>query len=186
MADDWTENINNNARTNNEAHYKDGKYQVLISANDVDYNNNPKNTVSETADILLDNHIPYIEKVTVTVYNSMIYYAWREWDANNAQLVLHPSLQNGTVNSGFFDLEILITASEPLKDIFFENSVLGYFTMTSLNTDKTKWKVTIPAMIVNDVFTTGSTGSQTLSFTGSDLADNQLLAFAPSLLAVIG
>ncbi len=170
-ADDWTLNANFDARCNDEAMFKDGKYQVEIGASDVDNTGNPNNTTTDDIYVIIDNFRPYIKKVEIApnLVNNSAYIAEWQWNSTSGRLEF-------TKNTSFYaaspnwDLSVKVTTSEPMDVLSMQLESLPYG--YSASASGTEFFFTVPASHLLQI---SNGGVKKLIFEGYDLADNPLM-----------
>lgn len=172
--------LNDDLNANYSSQFEDGIYTISFNAYDVDYNSNPNNYAQNSIEnnVLIDNHKPYIKKVTISS-GGVTYeggWAWYENHGVNGQLEYY---YNGvSISTVFNSIEINVNTSEPMQSLSLAIESLGGFSPTSYSNDKKNWTFSIPSNIIQDAFNGGSYGEQQCLFSGFDLANNHILGFS--------
>ncbi|MBN1184837.1 MAG: PKD domain-containing protein [Bacteroidales bacterium] len=169
----------NTASLNSEAEFSDGLYTIKMSTEDLV--NSP---VEEEIEMIIDNFVPFVERVEVLSNNIEIYEA--HWDLGVSDLTLSSpdgDPDNSIVSpaSPYIDVVIKIYSSEPMTEVNITDiSPLDWHptSPTSVSADNKVWTFTIPnSQIPND----GSKdGIQIISIEGRDYADNEIQAYNDS------
>ena len=161
-----------------DARYSDGEHDLYVKMTTIrDSIHISDTSISNIKTILIDNFRPYIKKVTIQDEVQFIYDAdwiWNENyttdDAGNPLGALEFQRDFYEDTPGDENLSITITTSEPMNTLSLNVNGTSYTANSSM--DKTLWDITIPFTDLVDL-----TGTQTLEFTGTDLADNPLMGF---------
>jgi hypothetical protein len=172
VTENWQSDNTLNANANDNTEYSDGPYAVRIVAEDAGINQ-----TEFREPVVIDNFMPYIKKIAIFIGGSFMLS--KEWVFDQATGQIRYVESNGPplpdADFSGFPLDIVITASEPLKS----NSLV--FTLTSPT-----GVLTTPQPVVNNI-NTEFTYSFNSNFTpglsqycavieGRDYANNPLLA----------
>ncbi|MCP4397041.1 MAG: peptidoglycan DD-metalloendopeptidase family protein [bacterium] len=167
------------ARSQDEALYPDGEHTLLFRTEDT------AGLFDEAeVKVIVDNFLPYIEKVTVTSGGVTLYEAGWEWDATDERLKLSPNNpEEGIIRkaSGKQDIFIIVTASEPMNWVNITDiQPMNWHPQAngSPNTDRTEWTFLIPAGTEDPDGNGNSYTRQELSITGEDLAGNAIEGYS--------
>ncbi len=164
------------ALVNDTAKFDEGYYRIHVLSSDLV---NP--VVEATEDVLVDNFLPYVKRVTIHSGPTLIYEA--RWELVGDTLRLDPPDPNAAMVASADptrDVDIEVEFSEPMKNTpTLSITPLGVSpTLTSTEpVNKRKiWRATVSEVDIDD---SGSdNGQQNVSVSGLDLNDNALLAIA--------
>lgn len=169
VTENWDNTTVNDANYVYLAKFKDNRYTLEIDANDVDYDDNPNLSLANRLQIpiIIDNFLPFLNKVEVLSYPGPITNTF--YEANwQYQAPLNLNL-NTVVNENIpFNQSVLIRVqpSEKLKELKLTLGDIDY----DLEEDNNGyWSV-----VVNNL-SYPTQGYKALQFTGKDLNDNDLL-----------
>jgi len=168
------------AKDNNEARYPDGNYNFRVKST------TSGNWYQYTSPRLIPIHNfpPVVEKVRVNKKLGTtgpipvgsagpVYYADTHTTypdpspTGNAYVHYKKGIKEGCWSSGY-DMVVEATASEPLQSLSCKITPLSPTAYTMSSADGVHWTLTIPSPLV-------TTGTYSLEFTGSDVADCPLL-----------
>ena len=183
ITDDW-EITNENyplteALINEDASFQDGEYIIYVRARDID-NDNTYNQTNITKNILIDNFQPYIKDVSITHGFTTYERKW-QWGANPAQndeymlcasefQFLAIPIDNNSV------IEIEIETSEPMAEVYLNVFNIDFTMQQAPSTPEgTIWRKSID-LAQENIELNNFPGKNIWSFTGTDLAENELLS----------
>lgn len=165
------------ADANEDAKYKDGKYQLfakVTTVRDDVYTSSDGGAVP--SEIIIDNFKPFIQKVEIYKEGASQPEYSREWIWANGQYELEPIPPglNFDVNEG---ISVVITTSEAMVNI--ELSLNGYANNNTEpeNEERTIWNFDVADQYVIE-------GSNQLIIDGKDLATNDIQNFTNSTAVV--
>ncbi len=166
----FTTTPTNTADINDETLYSDGKHTIRLEAHDASGRN-----VQQDIDLIIDNFKPYVKDVTVfqqigNDFKPQLYHAIWEYNSSSGNITCTPEITAERDPSSI--VRILITASEPLTELKMQIDGLDAqpVNMLKYNEDKNQWHRIIHN--AQDVW------DYKFSFTGEDLAGNELLALS--------
>jgi len=162
--------VNGLSEINSEALYSDGSYMLkavvepIKERNPFFYSNIGPFESSTSEPFVIDNFLPYIKKVTLSDSEGVFYEA--EWVRNSSETALE--LEQCTYRNGLTTgFNVQIETSETLENLSMNLAGVSN-NLVSINTEKTVWKLQNP--FNGNVFE-----NQTITFSGTDTAENLLL-----------
>ncbi|MEI6577331.1 MAG: PKD domain-containing protein [Bacteroidota bacterium] len=153
------------AQCNLEAMYPDGKFRIHARAETIE-GTNFGTTNQQSQVILIDNFLPFVQKVKVRKTNNVNPFYKAEWLWNGNSLGL--SVQSN-VACGGTDLEVTVRTSEPMAwlSMAYDSYNSGQNTQGIPGSNNVEWIFTIPGFYLHQ-------GVEVLRFEGRDLAGNSL------------
>lgn len=167
VTEDWTGNVNLDARVNDEARYEDGRYDVVFAVRDID-NDATFNEVTQTENVIVDNWKPYVKRVEVG--STPQYLADWRWIATTAQLVFVRTTDDYL---GPGTHTITIEFSEPvISPTLSIDTFTGGIPLTSAQpvNQQTIWTGSVTVTAGDP----SHDGQQTMTIVATDLSANQL------------
>ncbi len=162
------------ACVNEEAIFKDGKYEVHIVMEDIINKVEDSTTV-----VIVDNFLPYVKRLTIkenTIPEKIIYDAVWEWNTTAQQLCLNTTVS--TSSNGSTPLTFTVEASEPLQSSTVNMTIQNYtVSLNPTNSDQTIWENSI-AIIPDDAGI--SLATHTITIKGTDQVGHPLWKLNPS------
>lgn len=178
VTENWANNNNLTANYNGNAQFPDDRYRLYIDAYDVDFNDNPNNRLANRVDvpIIIDNFLPYIEKVEV--YNpsnssNLLYKAGWIYNSTTDILTFTFDTNLTITNSQSQNLLIKVYPSEKFSELKLKLGGSDYNLQEHSSGDY--WVVNVNNNSQLNF------GLNVLEFEGKDLAGNELLAHPPLL-----
>jgi hypothetical protein len=162
VEDTFTNNSLLLAKNNSQARYRDGISQIRATYNKII----SEVGISNEINILIDNFLPYVKKVTLSDSEGVFYEA--EWILNGSEteLILNRCTYRDEITDGF---GIEVETSESLNNLSMSILDVSNFSLSPLNTEKTLWgTVSLAVNIPNN-------NEHTITFEGTDTSGNPLL-----------
>ncbi len=185
VAENWLGLNSSESRHYSEAEFVDNKYRLYMDAYDVANGINPNNRLANRVDVpvIIDNYLPYIDKVEVfdVSTDNLLYRAnWNYTTPNNTPTLIW----NKTADTPIFEdqgIKIRAYTSEVMKDLMLTfGSSQHTLDFVAESNGVPYYEVIINT---NPPFLPLTNGLNVLLFEGQDLAENELLS-NPDLLPV--